>query len=139
VIAVAVVANLTRTAPEPGHVEVSEARSGRDLWSATAQGGYVLGLAATARAFLVADADDCIHGGRGRVEVVTAHGSRLVHIVSGCAVYRAPGGIVRQRVVGRHMIVSLPRPMGGETVTLPCPCGKVTGAMWAGAYTVALN
>ena len=60
--------------PTPGTVRVYDAATGRKLWSRTTEGGYVVVLAVTPGAALVADADDCIHGGSGKVELLDARG-----------------------------------------------------------------
>ena len=52
--------------PTRGTVRVYVSATGRKLWSRTTAGGYVVVLAVTPGGALVADADDCIHGGTGR-------------------------------------------------------------------------
>jgi hypothetical protein len=123
--------------PEPGRVHVYDAKTGHKLWSATTEGGYVVLLAVTAREVLVADADDCVGGGSGRIEILSSHGARVVRNVTGCAAYRADRtmrGLGRQ-VVGRRLVLQLPTEVGGGHVSLACPCGGASGLVVLGSFT----
>jgi hypothetical protein len=112
--------------PTPGTVRVYDAATGRKLWSRTTAGGYVVVLAVTPGAALVADADDCIHGGTGRIELLTPSKTRVVASVPGCDVYRftPADGVSARRTGGSpgRLVVTVPSRLGGGTAVLPCPC-----------------
>jgi PQQ enzyme repeat len=118
--------------PTPGNVRVYDAATGKKLWSRTTDGGYVVVIAVTPGAALVADADDCIHGGQGTVELLTPGKTTFIATVPGCSVYRVTPatGVYTRRVAGNpgQLIVNVPAELGRGTATLPCPCpGSVPG------------
>jgi hypothetical protein len=123
--------------PEPGHVHVYDASTGRKLWSATTQGGYVVLLAVTAREALVADADDCVHGGAGRLEIVSQAGAHLLRTMTGCDAYRADREMqgLGRHVSGNRLVLQLPSSMGGGQVSLRCPCGGASGIALLGSFS----
>ena len=116
--------------PASGTVRVYDSATGRKLWSRTTAGGYVVVLAVTPGAALVADADDCIHGGTGRVELLTPSKTRFVRSVPGCDVYRFThaDGVDARRTAGSpgRLVVTVPSKLGGGTAALPCPCPEST-------------
>jgi hypothetical protein len=119
--------------PTPGSVRVYDSATGRKLWSRTTDGGYVVVLAVTPGAALVADADDCIRGGTGTVEILTPTKTTAVASVAGCAVFRFEppiGGVYARRAGGANgrLVVSLPTDLSRDTVSLPCPCPESTPA-----------
>ncbi|MDQ1709305.1 MAG: hypothetical protein QOG49_690 [Frankiaceae bacterium] len=118
--------------PTPGTVRVYDAATGRKLWSRETDGGFVVVLAVTPGAALVADADDCIHGGPGTVEILTPHRTTFVASTSGCAVYRfvpAYGVDVRRTPASPgRLVVTIPSQLGRGTASLPCPCPESTPA-----------
>jgi len=111
--------------PAPGTVRVYDSATGRKLWSRTTEGGYVVVLAVTPGAALVADADDCIHGGSGKVQLLTPARTTFVASVPGCDVYRLTpsDGVYWRRTAGSpgRLVVKVPS-LGGATASLPCPC-----------------
>jgi hypothetical protein len=113
-------------APRPGTVRVYDSATGRRLWSRTTAGGYVVVLAVTPGAALVADADDCIHGGTGKVELLTPSKTTVVASVPGCDVYHftPADGVYARRTGGSpgRLVVTVPSRLGGGTAVLPCPC-----------------
>jgi hypothetical protein len=118
--------------PTPGNVRVYDAATGHKLWSRSVDGGYVVVIAVTPGAALVADADDCIHGGPGTVELLTPGKTTFIATVPGCSVYRfTPAtGVYARQVAGPpgRLIVNVPAQLGRGTAVLPCPCpGSVPG------------
>lgn len=112
--------------PTPGTVRVYDAATGRKLWSRTTAGGYVVVLAVTPAAALVADADDCIDGGKGKVELLTPSDATVVASVPGCDVYHftPADGVYARRTAGSpgRLVVTVPSRLGGGRAVLPCPC-----------------
>lgn len=125
-VAIAVGWYITSRPPTSGTVRVYDAATGHKLWSRTTDGGYVVVLAVTRSAALVADADDCIHGGTGTVEVLTPTKTTFVASVPGCTVYRIQpsDGVYARRAAGSpaRLLVTVPTWLGRGTVSLPCPC-----------------
>jgi hypothetical protein len=78
----------------------------------------------------VADADDCIHGGTGKVELLTPSKTTFVASVPGCVVYRftSADGVAARRTAGSpgRLLVTLPSRLGGGTASLPFPCPEST-------------
>jgi hypothetical protein len=93
---------VSNRSPSPGTVRVYDSATGRKLWSRTTSGGYVVVLAVTPGAALVADADDCIHGGTGKVELLTPSKTTVVASVPGCDAYHftRADGVYGRRTAG---------------------------------------
>jgi hypothetical protein len=114
--------------PTPGRVTIYDAGSGKRLWSRTTPGGYLVVLAVTPAGALVADADDCIHGGAGRVELLTPKRTTVVGATSGCAVYHffSTNGVNARRTAGRNarVVVTVPSELLPlrTSLSIPCPC-----------------
>jgi hypothetical protein len=120
--------------PTPGRVTVYDATSGKRLWSRTTPGGYLVVLAVTPAGVLVADADDCIHGGAGRVELLTPKRTTVVGATSGCAVYHffSTNGVFARRTAGSNarVVVTVPSELLPlrSSLSMPCPCPASTPA-----------
>jgi hypothetical protein len=109
--------------PTPGRITVYDTTTGHRLWSRTVDGGYVVVLAVTPAGALVADADDCIHGGQGEIDLVTPGKTTFVASASACAIYRfrPADGVNAERRAGRLYVI-VPSQLGRATALLPCPC-----------------
>jgi len=109
--------------PTPGRITVYDAKTGHRLWSRTVDGGYVVALAVSPAGALVADADDCIHGGQGEIDLLTPGKTTFVAQASACAIYRfrPVDGVYAERRAGRLYVI-VPSQLGRATALLPCPC-----------------